>query len=488
MKRGLHENVSVSPLAMAARIGSFSFACWIFFTGPDLRADRFVSGQAADGVVGQLNFTTNAPGSGDRQFNLPWGVAIDPTTGKFFVADHFNHRVLRFSTVNSAFSGEGAEAVLGQVDFNAILANQGAGPTARSIENPAGIHVDTRGRLWVADSDNHRVLCWVGASAAPTNTPADLVYGQPDFATKTAGTSASKMNSPYGVFCDGGDRLWVSERSNDRVLRFDNISHKASGAGADGVLGQSAFGLNGSSNADRGMNTPEGIQVDEAGRLWVADSYNHRILRFDNAATKLNGAAADGLLGQADFGTEDSATTATGMRYPTGVVITTDGTLWVADSENYRVIGFRRAATKAKGAAADLVLGQRDFITRDPTVTASTLFYPYTLGAGLSGSLIVSDSSSYRVVRFSPIKSPVVRSINAPRSTSAATATVRGSSSGPVSKVTYRVGNRGPFKTAKGTTNWSFKAQLKPGKNLVTVIAQGPGGTSVPKTVSITRK
>ena len=49
------------------------------------------------------------------------------------------------------------------------------------------------------------------------------------------------------------------------------------------------------------MDTPMDVAVDSGGRLWVADANNNRLLRFENAALKTNGADADGVLGQRDF-------------------------------------------------------------------------------------------------------------------------------------------------------------------------------------------
>lgn len=455
---------------------------------PDLRADRFVTGQSADVVLGQPDFISDDTGNGAVKFDLPWGIALDPATGKVFIADYFNHRVLRFSSAAAATTGGSAEAVLGQPDFVSVSQNQGGAASAHTLRQPTGLHLDSNGRLWVADSRNNRVLCWVGASYADTNAPADLVFGQPNFTTITEGNGAAEMRSPQGVFCEGGTRLWVSDRENSRVLRFDDISHKASGAHADGVLGHGGFGSSATATSNLGMNSPEGIHVDAAGRLWVADSYNHRVLRFDAAASKANGAAANGVLGQPGFTSNAVTLSAKGMRFPTGVLATSDGTVWVADAEHHRVLGFRAAAAKANGAAADLALGQTSFTTDTFAATSRSLFYPYSLGLGPRGTLFVGDANNSRVLRFSPVKSPLITAVSAPRSTRAASATVRGRATGPITKVTYRVGKRGPFKRARGTANWSFKANLKPGKNRITILAEGPGGTSRARTVNITRR
>ncbi len=83
---------------------------------------------------------------------------------------------------------------------------------------------------------------------------------------------------------------------------------------------------------------------------------------------------------------------------------------------------------------------------------------------------------------------PVVKIIGAKNLTTAkAKLTIKGSATGPVTSVTYRIGSR-PAKAAKGTAKWSLKAALKPGKNKIAVTAHGPGGDSAPARVTVMRK
>jgi len=64
----------------------------------------------------------------------------------------------------------------------------------------------------------------------------------------------------------------------------------------------------------------------------VADWASSRVLRFDNASSKANGANADGVLGQPNFTSHISATNQHSMSYPVGVFVDTGGRLWVTDS------------------------------------------------------------------------------------------------------------------------------------------------------------
>ena len=115
------------------------------------------------------------------------------------------------------------------------------------------------------------------------------------------------MAYPYGVFVDAQGRLWVADTGNYRVLRFDSATFKANGAPADAVLGQPDFTHAAAATTQSGMFFPSGVFFDASGRLWVASQDNNRVLRFDGAASKSNGANADGVLGQPGFTSKTAA-------------------------------------------------------------------------------------------------------------------------------------------------------------------------------------
>jgi sugar lactone lactonase YvrE len=332
-----------------------------------------------------------------------FGVAIDPTTGKLFVADRNNSRVLRFSSANKLISGSAAEAVLGQPDFVTNTANTG-GLSASTMNLPIRVYVDAGGRLWVSDYNNHRILRFDNASTKHTGDPADGVLGQPDFVTNSAGTSAAKMNRTTGVFVDGSGTLWVGERDNNRVLRFDNAAAKANGANADGVLGEPDFVTSTGGLSATAMGAPFGVYVDAAGRLWVCEDNNNRALRFDNAAAKANGAAADGVLGQPDFTTNSAPNpTQNGTTNIRGVYGDGLGRIYLVEEGNHRILVFANAASLPNGANATNVLGQADFVSKaSPTPpTANSLMYPNSMFIdNVNNQIWVADAGNNRVLRF----------------------------------------------------------------------------------------
>jgi sugar lactone lactonase YvrE len=448
---------------------------------------------AADLVLGQTNFTSNLRPSPPNAASLkgPTSVIVDPVTRKVFVADQLNHRVLRYSNVAALTNGAAAEVVLGQVDFT-TSANPSP-PNERSMNSPASLFLDRLGRLWVSDLSNNRVLMFSSAAVIGSNSAANRVFGQLGFTTNTQTVSAEGMYGPTGVWVDANDRLWVADSENSRVLRFDNISNKASGAVADGVLGQSDFTTRrGGSGASKFRN-PVSITVSPTGVLFVADGGNNRVLRFNNGATLGNGASADAVFGQPDFTSTADGISAVQMSSPFGLTVTPDDSLWVSDFSNSRVIRFDEASSKPSGSAATGVIGQPDYNSNTASTSTQGLSSPaYNPFVDTTGSLWVPDYGNNRVLRYPAVATlPTVAVAGKfKKPTSKKKITLKGTANDPngISLVQYKIG-KGPLKPAVGTTAWQITTPLKKGKNTITIIATDPwGDVSVNKVIKIKRK
>jgi hypothetical protein len=229
------------------------------------------NGGEASIVLGQASFNEYAQGSGAADLWAPAGVWTDGT--RVAVADSANCRVLiwtSFPTTNK----QPADLVLGQPGF---FSNQcPSSPTGATMRYPTVVYSDGV-RLFVADSDNHRVLVW---RSFPTmnGQPADFAIGQSDLTTNGAGPGASQLGYPSGI-TTVGDHLFVADSGNHRVLVFSPIP-TASGAAASRVLGQPNFDTNSAGTAQDALNAP-GSRAVGGTKLSVSDLLNHRVLRFD---------------------------------------------------------------------------------------------------------------------------------------------------------------------------------------------------------------
>jgi sugar lactone lactonase YvrE len=157
----------------------------------------------------------------------------------------------------------------------------------------------------------------------------------------------------------------------------------------------------------RGMAQPWGVAIDSSRSphgLWVLDTGNNRVLGWRDVTTLRDGAPADVVLGQPDAvsnGCNTGGVSAASLcllkgsdqGHQPGVAVDAEGNLYVSDSLNVRVLGYRRPFET--DGVADLVIGQTSFdrveSPGDRTMSASILFEPHGLAVDAQGNLYVSD-------------------------------------------------------------------------------------------------
>ncbi len=121
-------------------------------------------------------------------------------------------------------------------------------------------------------------ILFVGSLHAqfPVNPTADRVLGQGNFTTDTfPATTQASTGDPSGIAVDPvSGKVFVSITGQHRILRFASSAAVANGANAEAVIGQTNYTSDTSGISASTFNRPQGIDIDSAGRLWVADYQN----------------------------------------------------------------------------------------------------------------------------------------------------------------------------------------------------------------------
>jgi uncharacterized protein (TIGR03437 family) len=235
------------------------FFAVFFLAASACLAGSFSTGQAARLVIGQSFFTEQFQGAGESLLGGVGGVAfardmLFVTDANRIAADPINHRVLVYRDLSTMLPAPTAEleytrrcpvcggtasVVLGQPDFEETAPS--IPPTQSTVRTPTGVASDGV-ILAVADTDNNRVLIW-NSIPLSHNTPADVVLGQADFTSVTVAQppNASSLRGPQGVWVQNG-KLFVADTFNNRVLIWNSIP-TTNGKAADVVLGQAGFNV-----------------------------------------------------------------------------------------------------------------------------------------------------------------------------------------------------------------------------------------------------
>lgn len=239
--------------------------------------------------------STVTNGNSASKMYTPLGVYVDPVTGKFFVADSDNNRVLIYNQVPTT-NNTSADVVVGQPGFG----SGGGGNNGNQLRTPYSILV-ANGKLLISDSTNGRVLVW---NSIPTTNgvSANFAIGQTNLTNHSqnqglGSPTANTLNLPGFVTSDG-QRLFIGDILNSRVLIYNSIP-TGNNPAADVVIGSSDFTHGGGGAGANTLGTPRKAFVFN-NRLFIGDTGNSRVLIFNSIPT-VNNASADSVIGQSDF-------------------------------------------------------------------------------------------------------------------------------------------------------------------------------------------
>ncbi len=329
-------------------------------------------GTVAGGGVTAPSAATDGLQAANIKLNAPRNVAVD-RAGNLYVSDFGAHQVYRvgsgglFTTIagtgKSGFTGDNATAKLAQ------------------LSSPAGLAIDSRGNLYIADSGNNRIrkvsqggissiFTVIGPTGLAVNA-ADTLYIA---ASAYFGTTLHAVGSGIAardVAADPAGNLYLSANNVVREIAVDGTVTTKAGSGAARYYG----GDGGPANASR-MHNPWGIARDDLGNLYVADSDNHRIRKI----------ATNGVM-STFAGTGESGSSITGglallaqLNGPKSVALDSVRNVYVADSGNNRVCKI------SPGGAI--------------SVFVDKLSDPESLAFDSNDSLFIADTGNNRVLKI----------------------------------------------------------------------------------------
>ncbi|MBS4095554.1 MAG: hypothetical protein KGZ83_01780 [Sulfuricella sp.] len=266
------------------------------------------------GVVTTLAGTAGVAGSSDgtgaaASFKGLYGVAAD-SAGNVFVADTANRCIRKITPAGVVTTFVGTAGTSGMTD--------GTGTAARFSE-PRGISADSAGNLYVADYGAHTIRKITAAGVVTT-----LAGTAPTPGSTDATGAAARFFSPSSAAADSSGNVYVADTSNNTIRKITSSGVVTTLAG---LAGRSSS-VDGSGAAAR-FEDPYSVAVDSSGNLYVADATDHSIRKITPAGvtTTLAGKAGS-------YGSTDGSGSTARFKGPQGIAVDSAGTLYVADTGN----------------------------------------------------------------------------------------------------------------------------------------------------------
>lgn len=316
----------------------------------ELPSDPYAEGRVelrAEAVWGTV-------GTEPGQFNHPRGVAVGPE-GNVYVVDSDNNRVQVFDPSGNFLHEWGSNCNL--ATNHGCVDPDGNGPMVYGdgqFQEPWGITVADDGRIYVADTWNHRIQVFDsdGTFLSKWGT-----YGQ-------TSSAAVLLYGPRDVAVDAAGQVYVTDTGNKRVMVYDQEGTYLTQWGSSGI-GPSEF------------EEPVGIAVDAEGNTYVADTWNQRVQVFDSNHEFVRDWPVEAWYGESVVNKPYLA-------------VDDLGRVYITDPEGYLVVVF--------SSEGDLLA---TFGTYGYDEVSFSL--PTGIDVGREGYIYLTDTDGQRVMRFEPL-------------------------------------------------------------------------------------
>jgi hypothetical protein len=270
--------------------------------------------------------------------------------------------------------------------------------------------VDGSGNLYIAEVHSHRVRR-VDAVTGIITTVAGT--GESGFSGDGGPATQARLWLPHGVLVDAAGHLFIGDSVNSRVRRVDAITGTITTVAGRGGRG---FDGDGGPAIQARLGRPRGLHVDDAGHLYIVDSYSCTVRRVD---------ATTGIITTV-VGTGDCSASGDGgpameaeLFGPEDIFVDRKGDLYIADTEGHRI---RRvdAATgiitpvAGTGEGAGVIVGKRAGRKQDDfsvagfsgdggPATEARLHNPTGVAVDAVGNLFISDKWNNRIRRVDAV-------------------------------------------------------------------------------------
>ncbi len=299
---------------------------------------------------------------------LPSALAYD-SSGVLYFAEAGRHLIRRIDSAGqtTTLAGTGTQGFSGDSGL-AIEAE---------LDSPQGLAISAA-NLYISDTHNHRIRRITLATGLITTIAGGITSG---FDGDPGVASVAHLNLPTALALDAAGDLYFADSANHRIRKITlatGIITTLAGDGTQGDAGDAGPALAAS------VDSPQGLTVDAAGNIYLADTHNHRVRKITAATGIITTLAGTGAMGRADKQ----------LALPYGLILGTDGSVSLADMANNRIVRIDTATGIVTTIAGT---GQQGFSGDGSAATLATLDSPTSVAVSPASQLALADTGNQRI-------------------------------------------------------------------------------------------
>jgi trimeric autotransporter adhesin len=456
----------------------------LIISANDGSAVTFVDGLTGVGVGAQIGFTpaiiTTVAGNGtlgytgdggaatSAEFQQPFAVAVD-FQGNLFISDFSKDVVRRVDAtthVVTTVTGNGTAGYAG--DF---------GPAASGVlHSPSGLSFDAAGSLYIADSGNDAVR-----KIDPATGQISTFAGNGVAAYSGDGglASSASLHTPEDVALNDENSLFISDSANNALRRIDATSFVITSAAGNGSAGSTG---NGGLAVNALLSGPDAVAVNTAGDVYIADNANNVIRKISADGKNITAVAGTGVAG---FSGDGGPATSAKVNSPQGLAVDSAGNLYIADSANNV---FRKVSASTQNVttlAGDKVGNAAGYTGDSGAATSALLHTPTHPALDAAGNIYFSDSANGVVRKIAGVAPVAFASTNVSSASAAQDVTI--ANNGTAALVISGLTLPADYNLSGADTTCTASTSLAPAASCVLGIVFAPTATgALNETLTVT--